>query len=307
MSIIPNDDEPQNWRELAEACLADMERYAGDETSARMMVSYKGYRERLELLAQAPGLERSESNGVTEGSQPHTVDATGWRDIKTDPPLEGARVLLLAGDFVFTGFVSDGEAAATGSPFGATLWDASRWQPLPPPPGEDGETYADTVAINSLTLEIEQRREEMRTLQALAGPCRECDWLLAELLGEVPEHVLLKEKFYSAYQPYRPWREMGVSHDFCVMERAECERTDRVIFRPKRYTASLDAVVDLVEREIPGWNMTVWKFNAGPESGRTHVSLSKLPIFDGYSDASHTLPAVALLLALLEAKEIGDE
>ena len=69
------------------------------------------------------------------------------------------------------------------------------------------------------------------------------------------------------------------------------------------YTASLDATVELVEREMPEWNMTVWKFNAGPESGRTHVRLSKLPIFDGFSDAEHTLPAVALLLALLDAKE----
>ncbi len=70
------------------------------------------------------------------------------------------------------------------------------------------------------------------------------------------------------------------------------------------YTASLDAAVELVEREMPEWNMTVWKFNAGPERGRTHVSLSRLPIFKGYSETAHSLPTVALLLALLDAKAI---
>lgn len=70
------------------------------------------------------------------------------------------------------------------------------------------------------------------------------------------------------------------------------------------YTASLDATVDLVEREMPGRNSTIWMFHAGAAGRRTHVSLSGRPVIKGRAEASHNLPAVALLLALLEANEI---
>ena len=70
------------------------------------------------------------------------------------------------------------------------------------------------------------------------------------------------------------------------------------------YTASLDATVELVERELPGWSVEFLKFRAGPQKGTTRASISALPIFKGYGEALHKLPAVALLLALVDAKEI---
>lgn len=56
-TVVPLDDDPQNFKELAEACILDMESYAADETPHRIMVSLRGYRERFALI------ERSLQNG----------------------------------------------------------------------------------------------------------------------------------------------------------------------------------------------------------------------------------------------------
>ena len=87
-------------------------------------------------------------------------------------------------------------------------------------------------------------------------------------------------------------------------ERTSYPRDWRDDERLPYYTASLDAAVELVEREMPGWTIDFYKFNAGPQKGTTRASMSALPIFKGYGEARHTLPAVALLLALLDAKGI---
>ena len=50
---VPQDDEPQSWMQLAMACLADMERYANDETPHRIMVSVREYSKRATLLIKA--------------------------------------------------------------------------------------------------------------------------------------------------------------------------------------------------------------------------------------------------------------
>ena len=60
------------------------------------------------------------------------------------------------------------------------------------------------------------------------------------------------------------------------------------------YTASLDATVELVEREMPG-------VRCGWE--RIHSEYWAF-VGQGQEAEAHTLPAVALLLALLDAKEI---
>ena len=53
-----DDDEPKSFKELAEACIADMERYAEDELPHRRMVSFRAYKERFDLLSK---LEESEN------------------------------------------------------------------------------------------------------------------------------------------------------------------------------------------------------------------------------------------------------
>jgi hypothetical protein len=71
------------------------------------------------------------------------------------------------------------------------------------------------------------------------------------------------------------------------------------------YTASLDAVVELVEREMPGVSWSVG--DAGPHVPGYSAEIREDAPEDGdrwrtkaqYSD----IPAVALLLALIEAKE----
>lgn len=59
-----------------------------------------------------------------------------------------------------------------------------------------------------------------------------------------------------------------------------------------KYTASLDAAVELVEREM-GWDWDIERYE-----GEAVVTL------DGIHQHGHDLPAVAMLLALVNAKEI---
>jgi hypothetical protein len=65
------------------------------------------------------------------------------------------------------------------------------------------------------------------------------------------------------------------------------------------YTASLDAVVTLIEQALPGWEwlrqtpgvMTVYRVPSDPKEWAVHI------------DGVHSVPALALLLAFLKAKE----
>lgn len=50
---IPDDDDPQNWKELALAAISDLRRYAYDESYERRIVSAVGYEERAALLSAA--------------------------------------------------------------------------------------------------------------------------------------------------------------------------------------------------------------------------------------------------------------
>jgi hypothetical protein len=60
------------------------------------------------------------------------------------------------------------------------------------------------------------------------------------------------------------------------------------------YTASLDDTVELVEREMPGnWDVI-----------RLHIYNTYSGAIQGKHHSEHTIPAAALLLALLDAKRV---
>jgi hypothetical protein len=66
-------------------------------------------------------------------------------------------------------------------------------------------------------------------------------------------------------------------------------------------TASVDAVLELIERELPGLNWSL----VGFENAYAIASIGEGDAV--VSDGKHPLPAVALLIAFLRAKEMNDE
>ena len=67
------------------------------------------------------------------------------------------------------------------------------------------------------------------------------------------------------------------------------------------YTASVDAVIALTERVLPGWHWSIYDTDG---VGRCNAQLER-PDFTGAEDFDGTgaTPAIALLIALLRAKE----
>jgi len=119
------------------------------------------------------------------------------------------------------------------------------------------------------------RVEIIERLEKLAGPSREMDAAIAKAFGEphgYREDVHLESRSYTV-----------------IEEQA------------KRYTASLDAAIALVERCLPGWDWKVqtWddQFAADLEPHETSET--------GFL-ATGTTPAIALLIALLRALEARD-
>lgn len=105
-------------------------------------------------------------------------------------------------------------------------------------------------------------------LKALTAPCREVDAEIAVMFG-VQVTVMPLSGPHDAHG-------LPVPH----------------------YTASLDAAVDLVEREIPGWWWALERV------GGEHWAYIGGDISYVEARRKHKLPAVALLLALLEAKGV---
>ena len=133
------------------------------------------------------------------------------------------------------------------------------------------------------------------TLEALTEPSREVDARIAMLCepdGE--EGTYHRAPFISE-----------ISDKDCVHGQYwKCAISGRSLRTAPEYTADINAVIGLVEREVPGWNIQLWKFNAGPER-RCRATLSRLPLTKGYADAGHALPAVALLMAFVKARGEG--
>jgi hypothetical protein len=62
-------DEPQGWRELAEAAISDLGRYARDAMPERRLVSFEAYKERAKALG---GYTQAEGRG-TKGEHASAV------------------------------------------------------------------------------------------------------------------------------------------------------------------------------------------------------------------------------------------
>ena len=125
-------------------------------------------------------------------------------------------------------------------------------------------------------------------LQALTAPCREVDAEIAVMfrdcpkIGGDPDHWLMRNF------PPTEWRPYGKG------QVAVGNGRNAVNFTSAKFTSSLDATVKLVERKMPG-------VRCGWE--RIHSEYWAF-VGQGQEAEAHTLPAVALLLALLDAKGI---
>ena len=132
-------------------------------------------------------------------------------------------------------------------------------------------------------------------LAALTAPSREVDAEIAVLfrdcpkIGGDPDHWLMRNF------PPEAWRPYGKG---CV---AVGEGKNCVNFTSAKFTASLDAAVELVEREMPDLPEPEWSLTTAPGGYWACVGHE----YSTQSGARHTLPAVALLLALLDAKGEG--
>jgi len=113
-------------------------------------------------------------------------------------------------------------------------------------------------------------------LKALTAPCREADAEIAVMFG------------WAKDKPCDQWKDSLAIWSY----------GGKWYRDPPRFTASLDATVALVEREMPGKNWSVVRYE-----NRTTIAC----LGEGdrvIADGRHTFPAVALQLALLDAKEI---
>jgi hypothetical protein len=120
-------------------------------------------------------------------------------------------------------------------------------------------------------------------VEALSGPCRETDKLIARALGwttEAPPHDI-----------YRPLPSFWVAPD-----------GSRHMAFPPHYTASVDAVLALIAEKLPGWYFEV----SGPDHASSAAMLRR-PGAVGASDDvccwCAATPALALLAAFLRAME----
>ena len=131
-------------------------------------------------------------------------------------------------------------------------------------------------------------------LKALTAPCREVDAEIAVMfrdcpkVGGDPDHWLMRNF------PPEAWRSYGKG---CV---AVGTGKDCVNFTSSKFTASLDATVDLVERELTKVIEPEWSLETAPGGYWACFGHERCT----QSGALHKLPAVALLLALLDAKSI---
>jgi hypothetical protein len=115
-------------------------------------------------------------------------------------------------------------------------------------------------------------------LRDLTAPCRDAD---AEIFNKMFLHTGAH-----AVRVGGEWLvdTQGTEHGICI----------------PHYTASLDAAIELVERELPSLLEPEWSLENTDYGYWACVGNE----YSTVSGQAHTLPAVALLLALIEAKGI---
>ena len=127
-------------------------------------------------------------------------------------------------------------------------------------------------------------------LAALTTPCREVDARIRNIfVGDFAycDAFYTCSNYPECSDGYGCGVEWGMSD-----ERTSYPKDWREDERLPHYTASLDATVELVEREMPGnWDVI-----------RLHIYNTYSGAIQGKHHSEHTIPAVALLLALLDAK-----
>jgi hypothetical protein len=132
-------------------------------------------------------------------------------------------------------------------------------------------------------------------LKALTAPSREVDAEIAVMFRDCPKTRNNPDHWLMRNFPPDAWRPLPGTALVAVGEGKSA-----VNFTSDKYTASLDATVELVERELPKVIEPEWSLETAPGGYWACFGHERCT----QSGALHTLPAVALLLALLEAKEI---
>jgi hypothetical protein len=122
-------------------------------------------------------------------------------------------------------------------------------------------------------------------IEQAEGPSSELDWLIAEYLGEVPEHTIREIGFdYVWYRKASEWT---------LWRAKDSEGRSVETWTPKPRTSSIDAALTLVGE---GWGWSIYHNGEAavhrPIGGK-HIAL----------DAVAATPAMALCAAALRAKE----
>lgn len=139
-------------------------------------------------------------------------------------------------------------------------------------------------------------------LEKLTGPSKEVNWLIADQFGMVPEHSIREIGF-----DYEWFRHPG---EFVLWKALDAEGRSVTYWLAPEYTASLDAVIALIERELPGWRIEM-RIGEWPPHYPGGVVLwnndtkAKTSVF-GIA-AKGATPAIALMIALLRSKPNGGD
>ena len=131
-------------------------------------------------------------------------------------------------------------------------------------------------------------------LRALTAPCREVDARF--YISRNPEQPFMVHPGSVRYKKPAEYEPLG-QVDFTGFNATGWETIADTVGAP-HYTASLDAAVELVERELPSLYEPEWSLENTDYGYWACVGNE----YSTVSGQAHSIPAVALLLALIESK-----